>query len=276
MNIRNIKSTITRNFINMPGWRTKRKIVVIESDDWGSIRMPSTEVYNDFLKKGYQVDQSYYNRLDSLESNDDLLALYDILSKYRDFNGHHPVFTANSIVANPDFKRIKESGFSKYYYENVIETLKKYPNHHNVYNLWHEGIINKLFYPQFHGREHLNINRWLSTLKKCSDEIIFSFNNRSTYSAYNDYSFMEAFDQDNKNDINNHILTIIDGLKLFKDTFGYSSKSFIAPCYIWSSGIEKILFQNGVKYIQGSIFQNIPNGGFGKYKKKTSLFRTKK
>ena len=43
----NIKQTITHNLLNIPGWRTKRHIVVIESDDWGSIRMPSKEVYKE-------------------------------------------------------------------------------------------------------------------------------------------------------------------------------------------------------------------------------------
>lgn len=39
-----LKDTAKRHFLNLPGWHTRRKIVVIESDDWGSIRMPSKEV----------------------------------------------------------------------------------------------------------------------------------------------------------------------------------------------------------------------------------------
>lgn len=31
----NIKQTITHNLLNIPGWHTNRKIVVIESDDKG-------------------------------------------------------------------------------------------------------------------------------------------------------------------------------------------------------------------------------------------------
>ena len=40
----NFKQTITHNLLNIPSWHTNRKIVVIESDDWGSMRMPSCEV----------------------------------------------------------------------------------------------------------------------------------------------------------------------------------------------------------------------------------------
>ena len=34
------KSEIQVYLSNLPGWFTKRKIVVIESDDWGSVYMP--------------------------------------------------------------------------------------------------------------------------------------------------------------------------------------------------------------------------------------------
>ena len=32
---------IKQNVVNIPGWSTSRKIVVFESDDWGSIRVRS-------------------------------------------------------------------------------------------------------------------------------------------------------------------------------------------------------------------------------------------
>lgn len=32
----NLKQKITHNLLNIPGWRTKRHIVVIESDNWGT------------------------------------------------------------------------------------------------------------------------------------------------------------------------------------------------------------------------------------------------
>ncbi len=266
--LRNIKSSIIQNLINIPGWRTKRKIVVIESDDWGSIRMPSIDVYNAFVKKGFRVDVSDFNRLDSLESNDDLIALYEVLEVYRDMHGHHPVFTANCVVANPDFKQIKDSSFTHYYYEHVNETLKQYPRRDKVLDLWQEGIANRLFYPQFHGREHLNIIRWISALKIGSDNLKYTFCNNTTYSGVNDYNYMEAFDLDIQDDLNSHIATITDGLNIFKEIFGYSSKSFIAPCYIWSPEIEKSIFEYGIRYIQSGSFQLIPKGGINNYKKK--------
>ena len=39
-------------YINKMGFHTERKIVVFESDDWGSIRMPSKEVFNHLMDLG--------------------------------------------------------------------------------------------------------------------------------------------------------------------------------------------------------------------------------
>ena len=40
-----------KELYNIPGWHTRRHLVVIESDDWGSIRTPSKAVYNEFLRR---------------------------------------------------------------------------------------------------------------------------------------------------------------------------------------------------------------------------------
>ena len=67
------RELILRNIINTFGYKTNRKIVVFESVDWGSIRMPSKLAYSNLLKKGIGVDKSYlYDTLDSLEKKEDL------------------------------------------------------------------------------------------------------------------------------------------------------------------------------------------------------------
>src|ERR1035437_5292112 len=112
--IKNLIQSIGRNVFYLPGWHTSRKIVVIESDDWGSIRMASTKAYKTFLQSGYPVDQSSYNRNDALECNEDLEFLFEVLSSVKDKYGNPAVMTINNIVANPDFEKIKCSDFQKY------------------------------------------------------------------------------------------------------------------------------------------------------------------
>jgi hypothetical protein len=263
-----IKTAIVQNFINLPGWRTDRKILVIESDDWGSIRMPSKEVYSRFNEKGLKVSQSDYNRLDTLESNDDLEMLYEVLNSSSDCFGNHPVITANCILGNPDFQKIRQSDFSDFFYEPVTETIKRYPYRDKVIELWKKGDNEGIFHPQFHGREHVNIVRWMNALKKRTPEIMFTFDCETTFSGEGDYSFMEVLDYNTPDDLERMKESLREGLDIFERLLGFRSRSFIPPCYTWNSEIEETLKDNGVMYIQGLIVQSVPTGSFGKYKRK--------
>ena len=97
------KSLLSVHASNIPGWCTNRKIVVIESDDWGSIRMSSLEAFKKLLKAGMREDRNHYNLYDSLESNRDLECLFETLSNFKDKNGKAPVMTGVNVVANPVF-----------------------------------------------------------------------------------------------------------------------------------------------------------------------------
>jgi hypothetical protein len=102
-----IKPFISSNLINYKGWKTNKKIVVFESDDWGSVRMPSVETYKTLKQNGIQVDKSPYCKFDSLASEYDLDYLFSTLLKYKDNKGNSPIITANTVIANPDFEKIK-------------------------------------------------------------------------------------------------------------------------------------------------------------------------
>ena len=257
------KSFITRNLLNIPGWRTKRKIVVIESDDWGSIRMDSPEAYRHFLSLGYPVDECPYNRYDMLESNTDLEMLFEVLDSVKDKHGRPAVLTANSLVANPDFSKIEADNFKNYHYEVFTDTLKRYPNHDRVYDLYHQGIQNKLIKPQFHGREHLNVARWMQDLHdgdKSAREA-FKYNMFSVHAKHdydNGLEYMEALDYDNVEQLNSFKSILEEGTEVFEHLWGYKSASFIASCYIWPTEIEQILKDKGVKYIQGMVAHAVP------------------
>jgi hypothetical protein len=263
-----IPARVKKNIFNFPGWKSKRKIVVFESDDWGSIRMPSKSTYHDFINHGFKLEQTKYNKFDCLESNDDLERLFEVLSKFKDVNGNPPVFTANCIVANPDFAKIRDSNFEDYHYECFTETLKQYPNSDNVLKLMIEANQHQLFHPQFHGREHLNIKRWMHDLQRKSENVLFTFSRNSTYSGNEDYNYMAAFDYSSNEDIQNLKGIITDGLEIFEKIFNYKSKSIIAPCYVWDKRIEPHLASKGVQYIQGGHFQLMPTNKFEEYNKR--------
>lgn len=249
------KERLKSNIFNIPGWHTKRKIVVFESDDWGSIRIPSKEVYNYLTRQGYPISETPYGN-DCLESNNDVDALLEVLSSVSNREGQHPVFTLNCIMANPDFAKIRKVNFDTYYFESFVETYRKYPDHNRSFELMTEGVRAHLFRPQLHGREHLNVDRWLKALKLGKQETIDLFA-QSMYGLSQHLSkdhkrtLQSAFDYESVDQKGSACGVISDAIGLFKTIWGFHPLSFIAPNYFWDDYIENCLAEKGIKYIQG-------------------------
>src|SRR5690554_3828925 len=161
---KNIKSILSRNITNARGWTTNRKIVVIESDDWGSIRMRDPESFDALLQAGIRVDRSKYDSLDSLEKKEDLELLFDVFGKHKDKHGNPAKFTANMVMNNPDFEKIKTHNFQQYHSHSFLDSYEYYYQE-DLKPVWFDGINEQLIQPQFHAREHLNVNLWMKDLQ---------------------------------------------------------------------------------------------------------------
>lgn len=255
----------------MPGWRTKRKLVVIESDDWGSIRMPSTREFNYLKTSGLNVDSgdsARYNRFDTLANSDDLNALFETLSKFKDINENNPIITAVSLTSNPDFEKIRENNFQEYFQEPFTKTLERY-NQGDAIKLWKEGKQKKLFHPEFHGREHLNISSWMRALSNNNKEALlafeygcWSFKPKNTLINY-----QAAFDIEYPLDLTKQKTIITEGLNLFKDIHGYNAKFFVPPNGPFNSKLEFVLAENKISFISMPKIHKEPQGN-NKFKTK--------
>ena len=262
---------LNRHISNIPGWRTTRKIIVIESDDWGSIRMPSKNVYHKLLENNVRVDMSHFTKFDSLEREEDLEQLFEVLLGLKDHKNNHPVFTALCNVANPDFTQIRKDSLSKYSYEPFIDTLKAYNGSERVLDLWKQGARNRIFIPQFHGREHLNVNRWMNGLQQGMPITKLGFDYRITgidphiaKEARGDYQ--AAFDVDKSDEIQYHHEIVDSGIELFKELLGYNPTYFCAPNGPFNSSLEKNLIHGGIKYMNSPKLYREPLGN-GKTRK---------
>jgi len=270
-----IKTLIRKNLINIPGWRTNRKIVVIESDDWGSIRMPSKNVYQVLLKKGVSVNACEFSRYDNLASTEDLNFLFEVLQSVKDKKGNPAIITANTVVANPDFERIEASDFSRYFYVPFTDTLKNYgPVFQDAFELWKKGMKLKIWHPQFHGREHLNVLRWMKGLQNGDIITRLAFSQRHfglspKVSPLVKYRYTDAFGNVGNESLEVEKKIIREGTQLFEKIFGYKSKSFIAPAYTWRPELEPTLKSCGIDYLQGLPLQQIPVNDYPNWKSKS-------
>ena len=137
--------------------------------------MPSRKIFQ-ILKKSNDIDiENPYNRYDTLASSTDLSHLFEVLQSVKDKNGNNAVLTANCIMANPNFKAIEANRFNKYFYETLTDTFERY-NNKDALNIWQEGIKSKIFQPQFHGREHINVPFWMKKLKYGHKGVRTAFN----------------------------------------------------------------------------------------------------
>lgn len=263
---------IIKELSNIPGWRTNRKIVVIESDDWGSIRMPSNSVRETLLSKNISMgneERQRYTNYDTLANETDFEALYNVLMKFKDINENHPVFTAVSVVANPDFEKIKNSNFEEYFYEPFTTTLQKY-NHRNTFNMWQEGVKQHLFVPQFHGREHLNVQVWMRQLQYRETSTLEAFElNCWGFENTNKHNidYQAAFDLELASDISYQEKVIQEGLLLFEKIHGYKADFFVPPNGPFNNKLENIGALCGIRYMSASKIQSEPQGE-GKQKKR--------
>ncbi|MBE0652767.1 MAG: hypothetical protein IH594_03155 [Bacteroidales bacterium] len=225
-----------------------------------------------YLKSiGVDVYSNPFNYLDSLETGDDLSALFEVLMQFKDMHGNHPIITANSVTSNPDYDKIRASRYQQYYFESIIQTYDRKNECKDSYELIKEGMKNGLYHPQFHGREHLNVRQWLTSLQN-GDTVLLNAFNAGIYGIdlITDLTlrnnFMASFDRNSKEEALEHETIVKEGSILFEKIFGYPSKSFIAPCYVWHPSLEEALINNEIKYLQGLPIQYVPIAG-DKYKK---------
>lgn len=266
--------TVGNYLFNILSFKTNRKIVVIESDDWGSTRTSNLATLKHLNKISSIVQEDRFTQLDNLASKEDLTLLFEVLSSIKDCNGDTAKLTANVCMANPDFNKIKESDFEEFFHMPFYENIGKLPNGSLVLQLWQEGIESGIFYPQLHGREHLHALSWLEELRNNNTELLKAFELETwgipyissiykkrknlqaaldLYGMKGEKSFQESW--------------VRQGCEMFEKHFGYKSKTFIAPAYIWHNKITSNLIKQDIQAVQGIKVQFKPktnNTGYSK------------
>jgi hypothetical protein len=246
-------------YYHLKSVKTKKPIVIIESDDWGGIRMPDLQTYNKLYKAGLNVSNNPFNKFDSLETQEDLELLLKILTEiYADF-GKKVKITQNFIVGNPDFEKISNDCFNRYYFESFRETYKRLNKYGDTWGKLNEGIQEGYFKPQFHGREHVNVGKWLGMLRAGFKDVLEAFELKTFAADFfindSNMQIFRAYEYRNEAELDFISESISEGSEIFKDNFGFKSKSAIAPSAVWCKAIEDSYYQAGVETIQSFVIQ---------------------
>ena len=225
------RDKLAKNYINAVGWSTKKKLVLIESDDWGSIRMSSKSVYDKLVAEG-AGEGSYFDKYDSLESKEDVELLFDVLSSVKDSKGHVAIMQPFAVVANPNYEAIKQNGASEYVYETFIETYKRAQHTEHTFDVIQEGMHSGLWSPQFHGREHVQVYRWVRSIKEGHRLSTLQFGMHSFHSGCTPKNvlFYNAFDYETSEELGKIKNIVSEGIDLFEQIYKETPVAMCPPC----------------------------------------------
>jgi hypothetical protein len=147
-----LKAYLKKHFVNSRGLSTSKKLLVIESDDWGSIRIPNRDAQSYLANEKLIKLSDPFSACDCIESAEDYKAIYEVLSGCKDNFDNHPVITTNMVMANPNFQKIKDEQFKTYHFEHFSETYESYYRNKRVFETLLKGIEQKFIFPQFHAQ----------------------------------------------------------------------------------------------------------------------------
>ncbi len=236
---------------NALGSRTNRKVVVFSVDDYGNVRQNSKQSRAALENKGLKISNRF-DALDGLETADDLYALFETLSRFKDVKGNSPIFTVFTNPQNMDFEKIKESGYKKVFYKDLnhfhVEHGQK-----DAWETWQEGISMGLLCPQYHGRSHFHEGMLQESLDKKDKDVIACIDHHS-YCALNKtsngrQSYVSTYSYNSKSEFPDLIENAKSGVNAFERVFGCRPDHFTAPGQLTHSDIEKTLEPLGVSFI---------------------------
>ena len=252
-----MKQTVLDNLKNLRGWRTPRKLVAFAVDDYANVRVDSREALERLSGAGLDLS-SPFDRLDTVETRQDLEALFEVLDSVRDGRERPVIFTAYAMAANPDFGRMLENG-AKYRYETVSDTFSRLSSeqaaaYDGAWSLWQEGMAKGLIQPQFHGREHLNIDLLEHKLREKSPDVMANLGNKSLAGITDDpalpgVGFTHAFGLNDRSQLDRHREILRDGLELFEKVWGFRSITFTPPAQKLHPSLFAVAEEGGVASI---------------------------
>jgi hypothetical protein len=241
---------------NIRGWRTDRRLVVFESDDWGAIRMPGQKAFDVLARSTKGVELSRYDAIDCLEDQYDLDELAGVLSSTCDSRGRPACFTTNMVMGNPEFEAIRESRFDRFVHEPFHIT---YQRHHgkDLLPQWRDLAEAGLVKPQFHAREHLNAPFWMADLRAGNPATREAFEHgfyglKCKTGRPDRTDYLAAYDPASDADLPEYRAILGQGLKMFEDLFRQTSLTMVPCNYVWPEALDNDLMSAGVRCLQGT------------------------
>ncbi len=264
----------------------KRRILVIESDDWGSIRTRDRDSYELLVKRSI-IKENLLDKTDSIVTAHDLAVLIDELNSIETKNGQKPVLTCFFNTGNPDFKKIQNSGFETYSNLSYFDHLKSIGEFDKIMSIWKKVLDDESLSLAYHAREHLCVPLWMELLNNKDETASFAFEHEY-YSfplrsaEYPLKSLRPSLYYRTEYELHYLLKSLDEGLKELSEGFNKDIFIFCPPNGLSSDVIDSHLSNLSIKGIATKIIRTESKDGnlkkrykgFGKRKQKyRSYFR---
>lgn len=240
------------------------RVVVLESDDWGSQRVPSAGAREKLKRLGILSDKSAYDR-ESLENTQDLEVLCESLLGFKGSDGRPAIMTCFVNPANPDFFRIKQAEFESYFYEPTRAEHERRGDFKAVSKAWAAGLDNGILAREYHGREHLQVRSWLKALQANDQQCRLAFeygyysvklpNVKKVASGFRAAYLFSDFDEMQELEE-----VLISGAKLLEEETGTGAQVFCPPNNVFHPQLYPAVRAAGCKYILRHTHNLEPDG----------------
>jgi len=200
----------------------RRPVLIIESDDWGA---------------------------GPLEQATALTVIADILSRYQDNQGRHPVMTLGLIFAIPDSGQIKASNFNTYH-PLSLNNERFAPIRKSI----REGVEQGVFSLQLHGMEHFWPPSLLATANR-QPEIRALLKDEQWLMTERLPSHLQSRWVD-ASTLPSHSLSdvtiasaVSEEVAAFEAIFECRPTVVVPPTFIWNDSVERAWYEAGLKRI---------------------------
>ena len=250
------RHAVLDNLKNLRGWRTNRKIIAIAVDDYANVRVASRGAREKLIQAGVDMS-SQMDRYDTVETRQDLEALFDVLESVSDGQNRAAIFTAYALSANPNCQKIIETG--TYHYEPVSNTFARLAEeqptaYRGAWSAWRDGMDRGLIRPQFHGREHLNVEMLRMKFENRDPALLANLEHQSMAGLTDEpempgVGFTHAFGVHQVESIARHREILVEGLGLFERVWGFRSDTFTPPAQKLHPQLYSDAVENGIRSI---------------------------
>jgi O-antigen/teichoic acid export membrane protein len=245
-----------------------RPIVIIQSDDWGRVGIPSSIVIEELKAAGFHVGNSLWDQY-GLETTDDVDQLTRVLTEFRDVDGHPACFTANFILANADLKAMAADHWREFKWKSIGDGFPEPWDDHLV-PAYRRAIDAGVFYAALHGFTHFNSPVMISALRDEED-----LGRRARSLAERDIPYLRSMTPEynfalaSYDSLGEHFLSqaeqaswIEQGVRLFEEVFATTPVSTCAPGYRATDQTFSLFRRAGIAIVQdtGGIIPTDRNG----------------